>query len=120
VFDSARPTPLLRAVRRGQWPLTAALFLVVLAAGASLWGLLGGKAWWFELEAVATVLVVAPAVLRTIGVPAWLASVLDVVLVGLLIDGLFGRPFLGMIPTPAGLAHIANLYGTAWQSIQSE
>ncbi|MCL2794380.1 MAG: transglutaminaseTgpA domain-containing protein [Microbacteriaceae bacterium] len=66
------------ALRRGAWQMSAALFLEVLASTVALVGLVQGRQWWIDLVVLSVVLLLVPAVLRTLGVPAWLASLIDV------------------------------------------
>ena len=102
MFDVATPSRLTLALRRGRWPLTAALIVALLAASWTMVGLIDGSGWWWLLVGVGTLLLLVPAMLRTLGVPRYLASVLDLVLAGLLFAAC-----IGAAPSPAGLARLA-------------
>ncbi len=94
--------------------------LALLASSWALVGLIDGSGWWWLLIGVGTLLLVAPAVLRTLGVPRLLASLLDLVLLCLVLDAGFGHPLLGLIPTPDSLSRFAVLLDNAGDVVLRE
>ncbi len=106
------------ALRRGRWPLTGALLLALLAGSWALAGLIEGAAWWWLLIGFGALLLVAPAVLRTLGVPRLIAALLDLVLYCLVIDAAYGRPALGVAPTGPGLRQLATIAANGWDAVE--
>ncbi|MBO9577632.1 MAG: transglutaminase domain-containing protein, partial [Microbacteriaceae bacterium] len=84
-------------------------FLVaLLAASAGLAGLFDGGGWWWQLVGFGTLLLVVPAVLRTLGVPRVLASLVDLPVYAVVLAAAFG-----VAPSREGGERLAELVDTA-------
>ena len=113
--DLARPTRLGSASRRGRWPMTGALLIALLAASGALAGLFAGAAWWWALIGIGTLLLLVPAVLRTLGIPPLLASVADLALYLVVVAAAFG-----ITPNPEGAARIGTLLEAARYAVEHD
>jgi len=115
VAELGRPRRSTAAVRRGRWPVTGALLLALLAVSWVLSGLIAGSAWWWALVGTGALLLVAPAILRTLGVPRLVASLLDLVLAALVVGVAFE-----IAPNREGLERVAELAEVAVRTIEGE
>jgi len=100
--------------------MTGALLLALLASSWTLVGIIDGAGWWWALVGFGALLLVAPALLRSLGVPRVVATLLDLLLFCLVVDAAYGHPILGIIPTPEGLGDLVGLSGQAMAAIQHE
>lgn len=88
--------------------MTGALLVALLASSWALVGLVGGIEWWQRYVGLGTLLLIVPALLRTAGLPAAVAWVLDLVLGGVLFSVNYGSEVVavgtavGAGPTPVG------------------
>jgi len=98
------------------------LVLELLAVSFGLIGTLGGAAWWMALMMTGIAVFVVDALLRTAGVPRWLAPLGGIlVVVGVLtVQFGAGTGVGGVLPTPATLAHFGELSGQAALSIAQQ
>lgn len=116
--------PVPRTVRRrvGYWRLTGAMVLQMLAASVALVGLIQGVAWWFALILTSAFLLVAGAGLRTLGVNRGVVPLLELVIGALIMTAAFGggTGLLGLVPTPATIAHWWQLLQQAMLSIYQQ
>ncbi|GAA4156963.1 hypothetical protein GCM10022286_08020 [Gryllotalpicola daejeonensis] len=122
MFDRPRPTLAQTAVTRGSWRVAGALFLEIIACSIALIGLIQGTGWWFALIGVSALLLAVPAALRALGLNAWAAAGLNVLVFGLLVQLAFvpRLALLGVIPTPRSFAGLAELFRQALVAIQSQ
>ncbi|GAA4171088.1 transglutaminaseTgpA domain-containing protein [Gryllotalpicola koreensis] len=107
---------------RGSWNLSIGLFLEVIACSIALVGLIQGGGWWFALVGISALLLTIPAALRSVGVRAWLALVLDAVVFVLLIQLIYvpRQALLGLIPTPESVHGVVVLFEKAMFAIQDQ
>src|SRR5579875_1189959 len=91
MFDRPR-TRARRAVaaRSSAWQVTLGLFLEVIACSVSVIGLVQGRNWWLALVGTAGLLLAVPAVLRALGVPTWVAWLIDVAVFAGIIQVFYG------------------------------
>ncbi|WP_162939977.1 transglutaminaseTgpA domain-containing protein [Gryllotalpicola protaetiae] len=107
---------------RGSWNVSLGLFLEVIACSIALVGLIQGGGWWFALVGTSALLLVLSAALRSVGVRAWAALIVDVVVFGLLIQLVYvpRQAVLGLIPTRESVHGIGLLFQEAAFAIQSQ
>jgi transglutaminase-like putative cysteine protease len=108
--------------RAGSWRLTSALLLVLLATSFSLIGLIQGFGWWFLMLFVGSLILVAAAALRTLGVPRILVPLIEVAILTAILTVGFGRGtgFFGIIPTTATFERFGALGDLARTSIYAQ
>ncbi|WP_223690236.1 transglutaminase family protein [Leifsonia poae] len=114
--------PAVRSDRTGYWRITAALLLQVFAVSFGLIGLIDGPGWWFALLFAASLILVAGAGLRMLGVPRPIVPVLLAVEALMIMTVTFGAGtgLLGLIPMPATFARFAELGNQAMVSIAQQ
>jgi transglutaminase-like putative cysteine protease len=122
VFDRRRQALPQTAVARGAWGVSLALLLEVVACSIGLVGLIQGAGWWFALIGVAVLLLAVPAALRTVGVAAWVASLVDLLAFGVLVQLAFAShgALLGVVPTGDSVGRLSTLFQRALAAIQDQ
>ena len=122
MFDRRRPALRSAVLNRSAAGLSAGVLLEVVACSIGLVGLIQGAGWWFALIGVAVLLLAIPAALRAVGVPPWLAAVLDAVVFVLVVQGVFApdSAFGGIVPTRASIGELVTLFERGEAAVQNQ
>ncbi|MDQ1582694.1 MAG: hypothetical protein QOF36_748 [Microbacteriaceae bacterium] len=122
VSVAVAPVAVRLVTRAGSWRLTSALLLVLLATSFSLIGLITGFGWWFLMLFVGSIILVAAAVLRTLGAPRILIPFIELAILMAILTVGFGRGtgFFGIVPTPATFERFGSLGDLAATSIYQQ
>lgn len=121
-MSSAADTQGQSRASRGQWRLTGVLYVLLLAAAATLTGVFAGAGWWWLMAFVGGLVLFAGAGLRAAGVSRSLSPVFSaLILIGTL-TAIFGggAGFLLVIPTPSSIARLLELAGQVVPTISTQ
>lgn len=106
---------------RAQWRIGLWLALELVAVSFTLIGLLDGAQWWFALVGAGAGVLIVDAVLRTLGVPNWLAPLGGALTAFAILTAQYGGgTAIGVLPTPATFAHFGDLLEQAARSVAQQ
>lgn len=119
---SVAPQQGIVRVRDGQWRMTGALIVLVVAASTGLIGLIDGPSWWFAFIGISVLLLVSAATLRMLRVPRLLVPAIGAVELLIILTAAFdgGHAIGGFLPTAATFQRFGELSALARVSLDQQ